>query len=679
VGNYPYSVLVGDFNGDGRPDIAAAAQCANAVSVLLSAGNGAFAPSVPYQGGPAPNSLASADFDGDGHADLAVSDFNLGSVSILLGNGDGSFRPGPPLFAGNSPVSLAVADFNGDGKPDLAVVNRDDDDVSIFLGNGDGSFGAPRTFAAGSQPMFALAADFGGDGIPDLAVADLAGGVVAVLEGNGDGTFRAPEFFASGTGVSSLAVSDFNLDGRPDLVATNSSDDNVSVFLNDTSTLALTTAALPPGTVGSGYSRAIGVAGGTPPYQFFVSSGWLPPGISLDGPSGLLSGTPSAAGTSFFTVSVTDSAGCAASRALSLTISCPPIGVSPLLLVSGLTGSPYSQTFGVAGGTGPYAFSVASGALPPGLALDPSGLLTGTPSASGAFSFSVKAADAYGCYGAQAYALTIATLTGPTVLGVSPDCLVDAGGESVVVTGTNFAPGASVMIAGMPAASVTVDGAGQITAITLPAPAGRGGEVSVTNPDGQEGILPDAVQFDFADVPASNAFRGFICDIARHRITAGCGQGDFCPGGSLLRAAMAVFLLRSSRGAVFVPPPASGFFTDLPADNPFAPWVEEIYNEGIAAGCSSSPLRYCPSSPVSRASMAVFLLRTLQGSTYAPPPATGIFVDVPVSSPFAPWIEQLYRQGITGGCSVSPLAYCPLDSVTRASMAVFLTATFGLQ
>ena len=187
------------------------------------------------------------------------------------------------------------------------------------------------------------------------------------------------------------------------------------------------------------------------------------------------------------------------------------------------------------------------------------------------------------------------------------------------------------------------------------------------------------IQGGFADVPASNPLHVQVDALARNGITAGCGGGNFCPASSVLRSQMAVFLLRSEHGACYVPPPATGIFADVPASNVFAPWIEQIYHEGITGGCSTNPLDYCPGSAVSRASMAVFLLRGEHGPAYTPPACTGIFSDVACPGPFTNWIEQLYNEGITGGCSTNPLRYCPSSSVTRVQMAVFLVTTFKLQ
>jgi hypothetical protein len=140
---------------------------------------------------------------------------------------------------------------------------------------------------------------------------------------------------------------------------------------------------------------------------------------------------------------------------------------------------------------------------------------------------------------------------------------------------------------------------------------------------------------------------------------------------------MAAFVLRAIAGPAYTPSAATGVFTDVPADDPFAPWIEEIYHRGIVAGCAPGPA-YCPDAPVLRQQMAVFLLRALEGLSYAPPACEGVFEDVPCPSLFADWVEDLYARGITGGCSASPLLYCPTNAVTRGQMAPFLVKTFSL-
>lgn len=141
---------------------------------------------------------------------------------------------------------------------------------------------------------------------------------------------------------------------------------------------------------------------------------------------------------------------------------------------------------------------------------------------------------------------------------------------------------------------------------------------------------------------------------------------------------MAVFLLRGKHGASYMPPPATGVFQDVPVDYWSAAWIEHLAEEGITSGCNVSPKQYCPATPVTRDQMAVFLLRAKHGSDYVPPSATGVFQDVPQDYWAAAWIEQLAAEGITSGCSVTPMLYCPTTSVTRDQMAVFLVKNFDL-
>ena len=139
---------------------------------------------------------------------------------------------------------------------------------------------------------------------------------------------------------------------------------------------------------------------------------------------------------------------------------------------------------------------------------------------------------------------------------------------------------------------------------------------------------------------------------------------------------MAIFLERGSRGPLFVPPAATGIFADVPPGTLQADFIEQLFHDGITAGCSASPMLYCPSANVTRDQMAVFLLRAEHGPSYVPPAATGtVFADVPANAPFAAFIEQLAAEGITAGCGGGN--YCPGSPVTRSNMAVFLVRTFG--
>lgn len=111
-------------------------------------------------------------------------------------------------------------------------------------------------------------------------------------------------------------------------------------------------------------------------------------------------------------------------------------------------------------------------------------------------------------------------------------------------------------------------------------------------------------------------------------------------------------------------------FDDVPTTNPYFHWVETVYVDGVTGGCNASPLLYCPTNPVTRQQMAVFMLKAVHGQAYAPPMCAGAFADVPCPSQYANWIEELAAEGVTTGCGGGN--YCPLDPVTRQQMAVFL-------
>jgi len=212
----------------------------------------------------------------------------------------------------------------------------------------------------------------------------------------------------------------------------------------------------------------------------------------------------------------------------------------------------------------------------------------------------------------------------------------------------------------------------------IPAFASLDFSVSATGRTLYAATLGGAFAFDrsFLDVPDADPYWTAIDAAAMNGLSTGCGAGKFCPSSANTRAQIAVFLLRAKNDAVFTPPPATGaVYGDVPASSFAAAWIEELSHEGITSGCGGA--NYCPSAELSRAEMAVMVLKALHGSDYAPPPATGaVFTDVPADAFAAAWIEELFNEGIAAGCGGGN--FCPDAALTRAQAAALLVHAFQL-
>jgi hypothetical protein len=262
------------------------------------------------------------------------------------------------------------------------------------------------------------------------------------------------------------------------------------------------------------------------------------------------------------------------------------------------------------------------------------------------------------------------------ISNLSPTSGPAGGGTAAAVTAPGI-PADATLIVGLQGASAVSVAGGEISFTTPSLPPGTLNDVVATDPaSGDFGRIDRGWLADFTDVSQAHPFHDYVEQLVRHSVTAGCGSGNYCPAASVTRAQMAVFLLRAEHGPAYAPPPAAGnVFDDVPAGSFAAAWIEALAAEGITGGCGGGD--YCPSNPVRRDQMAVFLLKAEHGSNYVPPACAGIFADAACPSPFADWIEQLAAESITGGCGGGN--YCPGSPNTRGQMAVFLTKTFGLQ
>ncbi|AGG87399.1 putative Ig domain-containing protein [Rhodanobacter denitrificans] len=213
-------------------------------------------------------------------------------------------------------------------------------------------------------------------------------------------------------------------------------------------TIAITPATLPAGGGGVAYSQALSASGGSGSYTYSLASGALPPGIALSS-SGTVSGTPTTVGNYSFTVTATDGLGFSGSQAYTFTVAAPTITITPATLPNGQANVAYSQALGASGGNGSYTYSLASGALPPGIALSSAGTVSGTPTTAGNYNFTVSATDGFGFTGSQAYSLGIDQ---PVPVTVNDTATTPANSPvTIAVTANDAGPITSIAVAQAPA------------------------------------------------------------------------------------------------------------------------------------------------------------------------------------------------------------------------------------
>ena len=243
----PFAVVTADFNNDGQPDIAVERYSESnvddsSVVILLGNADGTFQSPLTFRTGSYPRSLAVGDFDADGKLDLATANFY--DVSVLRGNGDGTFQAPTNIAIASTPVSVAVGDFNGDGMLDLGVTSNSytgdetgyEGYANVLIGNCNGSFSGPNTTPLGwGFHTAATAADLNSDGFTDFVTAQFYGTNVEVLWGDGSGYLQGPSRFTCGESPVSVAAGDVNGDGFTDLVTANWSTyaSDIGVLLGD--------------------------------------------------------------------------------------------------------------------------------------------------------------------------------------------------------------------------------------------------------------------------------------------------------------------------------------------------------------------------------------------------------------------------------------------------------------
>ena len=491
IGNNDYvKILVGDLNGDGKADLVVLHSDFTA-TVYLGNGHGGFtkgttlnlSTGTDQNGSPiGPGDLVLGDFTGDGRLDLAVSNSNSHVVDIYEGDGSGNFGPPQSITVRDSPGSLssiprapfldagtfAVTDHGPVANNDTASVfagslvsipvlanDTDQDNVPLTIIQVTiPAHGAAHVDPTDNNIIYASAAGFVGTDTFNYTIVDPAGvastatvtvSVAAILitpatlPGGQVGTSYSQQLSASGgTGPYTFAVASGilpagvslstggMLSGTPTAggsftftiqakdSGTRTGSQQYTLTLN-AATITVSPASLPAATVGAAFNQSVAASGGTAAYTFAIASGNLPAGVSLS-TGGKLSGTPTAGGSFTFTIAATDSSTGSGpytgSQQVTLTVGPATIALIPTSLPAATVGASYNQTLSATGGTSPYSFAIASGSsLPAGLSLSSSGTLSGTPTADGNFTVTIEATDSSsgtGPYsGSQKYTLII--------------------------------------------------------------------------------------------------------------------------------------------------------------------------------------------------------------------------------------------------------------------------------
>ena len=401
---FPVAVAVGDFNNDGKPDFVVACSSVNFLDVFLNNGDGTFSeqteqPLTPAFGFAVGPGLAVGDFDGDGNPDIAFAGTGESSISVFMGMGDGTFHGAVSFAAGSNPPFLVAGEFNGDGRTDLAVVNASS--VQILLA-GTGNFPVVTTT---SLPNGMIGVPYSGTleaigGTAPYSWSQIAGTLPVFLSSTGALTGTPPPILLqqmvsyTQPYTDSFTVMVSGADGSGFY-----SGQNLSIAVAAAFLIGFENQPIPlDGEVGVPVQGSLPVSGGTPPYHGWqVASGSLAPGVMIDAASGDFSGTPSAAGMFSSTLTVRDSSGLTSLPASVTFFVVPALQIVTPSLPTAFTGLPYYQVLHGSGGfTFAQTWAVSSGALPPGLTLDPAaGVISGTPMSTvgSPFSFTISLND----------------------------------------------------------------------------------------------------------------------------------------------------------------------------------------------------------------------------------------------------------------------------------------------
>jgi hypothetical protein len=635
VGTAPVSVTTADFNLDGRMDLAVANSESNTVSILLGNGDGTFSAGVTLNAGTLPTGVATTDFNSDGKPDLAVSNSVTNNVTIFTGNGDGTFGPGTSYPAGTAPSSIALADFNNDGKSDVMVSNTSGGSISFIYGNGNGTLGTTAIIPVGVTNTFVAAGDFNNDGNVDVAVADSNTSVIWILLGKGNGQFQAPVSYKPGTTPVGIAVGDFNGDGKLDLAVANSASGNVTVLLGNGDGTFQNALQYPTGSgtlaVATGDFNGDGILdlaavnqGGNVAVLIGIGNGTFQPMVSF----------PASASPVSLVVNNFNGDGKDQVAVANSSINAVSVLLDSTATLTAVGGSGQSASVGA-----PYTAPLQVKATGYGLPLAGVTVTFSAPTSGASASFSGSG-------------LTATAVTGSNGVATSP------------ILNANQTTGLFNVIASVGSATVAFPLTNNTSSCVYTV---TGGPVAFAS-NGGSVTLNVAVNFGTCQWAASTDSASWVSLSSAGATGPGSVTVTVAPNSSGAPRSGNVFV--AGQDFPVTEDETMQVFNDVPPSAYYFDAANLLYTYGITNGCSSPPLDFCPLEDVTRAQMAIFIVRSVWGSTPYTAPTTQKFVDVPPGSFGYTEIQELAALGITNGCAAN--MFCPNDNITREQMAVFI-------
>jgi hypothetical protein len=684
---YGHGFAIEDMDGNGRLDIVTTYLYSFSIAYQLPTGE--FTTPTSFPAPPGQNILKRADLDGDGERDWVIA----GPYTLLTLPGR-LFEPVVPetLHVGEGlSMQIRMTDLDHDGDLDAVVPMSmiDVPDANGYLAvllydSLSGRFAEAVRYAMPGNASYFDLADFNGDGELDLVTDGMLSGYSALFFGNGEGGFAAP------TLISSLAygvptIHDLDNDGDSDIIMVGFSGEfaivkNLGDTTFDSPSVQWNVGRMLPMPVnGDAFIDMVGIKptgttvyanDGTGDFSASTSTAFAIPSVS-DAATGDLDGDGDhdIVVTSYESPAVTLienlggglfalRAGTSLSGRQSVEVSdVSGDGLADVIVMDrnfdGALGRIYINR-------GSWTFAPAQPVVAEG-GVDE--IHVADLNADGRDDVVMMNHHAHVHISEQrCNSVEVDGVAGSTA---------SSGFERVRVRGRGFKAGARAFFDDISVPVVFIDSMNVETISSPGLTAGTLADVRVVNLDEQSSTLANVLFVHFLDVDRSNGLFPFVERLVKARVTGGCGGGNFCPGSPVTRAQAAVFIEAARRGSTFVPPPPTGMFLDVPASHFAAAWIEQLARDGITGGCGGG--NFCPSSPVTRGQVSVLLLAAKHGPGYQPIPATGVFSDVPADAPFARWIEQLARDGVTAGCGQNQ--FCPDQATTRGAMAVFISKT----